>query len=32
LGSIEAWMQHADRVLTGERVVAAVYEALAKRQ
>jgi len=27
----EAWMEHADRVLRDERVVAAVYEALARR-
>jgi IS5 family transposase len=28
----EDWMQHADRVLADEQVVAAVYEALAKRR
>src|SRR5947199_2734973 len=27
----EGWMEHADRVLADEQVVAAVYEALAKR-
>jgi transposase, IS5 family len=27
----EGWMQHADRVLADEQIVAAVYEALAKR-
>ena len=27
----EGWMEHADRVLADERIVAAVYEALAKR-
>ena len=25
----EGWMEHADRVLADERIVAAVYEALA---
>lgn len=28
----EAWMNHADRVLQDEELVAAVYEALAKRR
>ena len=28
----EDWMQHADRVLADEQIVAAVYEALAKRR
>jgi transposase, IS5 family len=28
----EAWMQHADEVLADEHIVAAVYEALAKRR
>jgi transposase, IS5 family len=28
----EDWMRHADRVLADERIVAAVYEALAKRR
>src|ERR1700738_5148550 len=28
----EDWMQHADQVLADEEIVAAVYEALAKRQ
>jgi IS5 family transposase len=27
----EVWMEHADRVLADEQIVAAVYEALAKR-
>jgi IS5 family transposase len=27
----ESWMEHADRVLTDEQIVAAVYEALARR-
>jgi hypothetical protein len=27
----EDWMQHADQVLADEEIVAAVYEALAKR-
>src|ERR1700745_2121161 len=27
----EDWMRHADRVLANEQIVAAVYEALAKR-
>src|SRR5882762_4282053 len=27
----EGWMEHADRVLADEQIVAAVYEALAKR-
>ena len=27
----EDWMRHADRVLADEQIVAAVYEALAKR-
>jgi len=27
----EAWMEHADAVLADEEIVAAVYEALAKR-
>src|SRR3979409_364140 len=27
----EHWMEHADRVLEDEQMVAAVYEALAKR-
>src|SRR5258708_3759632 len=27
----EGWMEHADRVLTDEQIVAAVYEALARR-
>ena len=27
----EGWMQHADAVLADELIVAAVYEALAKR-
>src|ERR1700719_1521295 len=27
----EGWMQHADRVLADEQIVAAVYEALSKR-
>ena len=27
----EGWMEHADRALADERIVAAVYEALAKR-
>jgi IS5 family transposase len=27
----EAWMEHADRMLEDEQIVAAVYEALAKR-
>ena len=27
----EDWMQHADRVLADEQIVAAVYEALSKR-
>jgi len=27
----EDWMRHADAVLTDEEIVAAVYEALAKR-
>jgi len=27
----EEWMQHADQVLTDEEIIAAVYEALAKR-
>jgi IS5 family transposase len=26
------WMKHADRVLDDESIVAAVYEALARRQ
>jgi transposase, IS5 family len=28
----EEWMQHADQVLADEQIVAAVYEALAKRR
>src|SRR6266581_2631185 len=28
----EEWMHHADRVLADEEIVAAVYEALAKRR
>jgi hypothetical protein len=28
----EDWMQHADQVLADEPIVAAVYEALAKRR
>src|SRR5260370_9749601 len=28
----EAWMEYADRVLADEEIVAAVYEALAKRR
>jgi IS5 family transposase len=27
----EGWMKHADAVLSDEAIVAAVYEALAKR-
>ena len=27
----EAWMKHADRVLADKEIVAAIYEALAKR-
>ena len=27
----EGWMEHADRVLADEQMVAAVYEALARR-
>src|SRR5258708_13604264 len=27
----EGWMEHADRVLADEEIVAAVYEALARR-
>ena len=27
----EDWMKHADKVLDDEQIVAAVYEALAKR-
>src|SRR5260370_34387100 len=27
----EGWMEHADRVLADEQIVAAVYEALARR-
>src|ERR1700737_1691298 len=27
----EVWMEHADRVLADEQIVAAVYEALARR-
>src|ERR1700692_3861638 len=27
----EGWMEHADRVLTDEQIVAAVYEALVRR-
>jgi IS5 family transposase len=27
----EGWMEHADLVLADEQIVAAVYEALAKR-
>src|SRR3974377_2058432 len=27
----EAWMEHADRILGDKEIVAAVYEALAKR-
>jgi transposase, IS5 family len=27
----ESWMKHADRVLADEQIVAAVYEALARR-
>jgi IS5 family transposase len=27
----EAWMEHADRILADEEIVAAVYEALARR-
>ena len=27
----EEWMRHADQVLADEQIVAAVYEALAKR-
>src|SRR5260370_42637044 len=27
----EGWMEHADRVLTDEQIVAAVYEAVARR-
>jgi IS5 family transposase len=27
----ESWMEHADRVLTDEQLVAAVYQALARR-
>src|SRR5438309_11575150 len=27
----EGWMEHADRVLSDEDIVAAVYEALARR-
>ena len=27
----ESWMDHADRVLTDEQIIAAVYEALARR-
>jgi IS5 family transposase len=27
----EAWMTHADRVLSDERIVAAVYDALVRR-
>jgi IS5 family transposase len=26
----EEWMQHADRVLADEQIIAAVYEALAR--
>ncbi|WP_197423966.1 transposase, partial [Bradyrhizobium valentinum] len=27
----EGWMEHADRVLADEQIIAAVYEALARR-